>query len=229
MPVLAAFGLARGMGPHVLADVAVLAGFALVAGSSLPSRTVRSIAGSVGLVTSSAILVHVWGGTIEAHFAFFVVVSILMLYQDWVPFLIAIGFVVIHHGIVGGLAPTSVYAHDGAHSNAWKWALIHGGFVLAAAAANLVSWRANEQLLRDPLTGLASRLVLHDRLRTALARAGGQGTAVAVLFIDLDRLKVLKTRSGTRPATWCSARSPTGCAAPAAAPTSPCASAATSS
>jgi diguanylate cyclase (GGDEF)-like protein len=192
VPALAIFGLARGMGLHVLIDVAVLAGFALVAGSRWPSRTVRSIAGSVGLVTCSALLVHVWDGTIEAHFAFFVVVSILMLYQDWVPFLIAIAFVIVHHGVVGALAPTSVYMHD----DPWKWALIHGAFVLAAAAANLVSWHANEQLLRDPLTGLASRLVLHDRIRGALERARGHGTAVAVLFIDLDRFKVLNDSLG---------------------------------
>jgi len=196
VPALTLFGLARGMGPHVLADVGVLAGFAVVAGIERAGRTVRSIAGSVGLVTSSAILVHVWDGTIEAHFAFFVVVSILMLYQDWVPFLIAIGFVVVHHGVLGALSPTSVYAHDGAHANSWYWALIHGGFVLAAAAANLVSWRANEQLLRDPLTGLASRLVLTDRIRTALHRAARQGTLVAVLFIDLDRFKVLNDSLG---------------------------------
>jgi diguanylate cyclase len=196
VPALALFGLARGMGWHVLVDVAGLAGFALIAASRTPSRTIRSIAGSLGLVTCSALLVHIWAGTIEAHFAFFVVVSLLMLYQDWVPFLIAIAFVVVHHGVLGALAPASVYAHEGAQSNPWKWAVIHGGFVLAAAAANLVSWRANEQLLRDPLTGLASRLVLHDRLRAALERVRRNGGAVAVLFIDLDRFKVLNDSLG---------------------------------
>jgi diguanylate cyclase len=196
VPVLALFGLARGMGLDALVDVGVLAGFALVAGSSKAGRTVRSIAGSVGLVSASAILVHFWSGTIEAHFAFFVVISLLMLYQDWVPFLIAIGFVVVHHGIVGALAPTSVYAHGAAHPDPWKWALIHGGFVVAAAAANLVSWRANEQLLRDPLTGLASRLVLQDRVRAALERVRRHGRAVAVLFVDLDRFKVLNDSLG---------------------------------
>jgi diguanylate cyclase (GGDEF)-like protein len=196
VPALAAFGLARGMGQHVLVDVSALAGFALIASTDKANRTIRSIAGSVGLVSASAILVHVWGGAIEAHFAFFVVVSLLMLYQDWVPFLIAIAFVVIHHGVVGALAPGTVFAHDGAHANPWKWAVIHGAFVLAAAAANLVSWRANEQLLRDPLTGLASRLVLHDRVRTALDRARSHGTAVAVLFVDVDRFKVLNDSLG---------------------------------
>jgi diguanylate cyclase len=196
VPALALFGLARGMGLHVFTDVALLAAFAVLAGRPRLGRTARSIAGSIGLVTSSAMLVHIWGGTIEAHFHFFVVVSLLMLYQDWVPFLIAIGYVILHHGLMGAVAPTSVYAHDEAQSRPWLWALVHGGFVLAAAAANLVSWRANEQLLRDPLTGLPSRLVLHDRLRLALERARRQGTAVAVIFIDLDRFKLLNDSLG---------------------------------
>ena len=174
----------------------LLAVFALLAGSGRLSRTLRSIAGSTGLVTCSALLVHIWGGTIEAHFHFFVVVSLLMLYQDWVPFLIAIGYVVVHHGLMGALAPASVYNHPEAQQHPWLWALVHGGFVLASATANLVSWRANEQLLRDPLTGLPSRLVLHDRLRLALERARRQGTAVAVLFIDVDRFKVLNDSLG---------------------------------
>jgi diguanylate cyclase len=196
VPALALFGLARGMGVHVFLDVLLLAGFALAASSGRLNRTVRSIAGSTGLVTCSALLVHIWGGTIEAHFHFFVVVSLLMLYQDWVPFLIAIGYVVGHHGVLGALMPETVYAHAAAQTQPWLWALVHGGFVLASAAANLVSWRANEQLLRDPLTGLASRLVLHDRLRLALERVRRQGTAVAVLFIDLDRFKVINDSLG---------------------------------
>lgn len=196
IPALALFGLARGMGAQVLLDVLVLAGFALVASARGLSRTIRSIAGSTGLVTCSALLVHIWDGTIEAHFHFFVVVSLLMLYQDWVPFLIAIGYVVLHHGVMGALMPESVYSHAAARSDPWLWALVHGGFVLAAATANLASWRANEQLLRDPLTGLSSRLVLHDRLRLALDRARRQGTAVAVLFIDLDRFKLLNDSRG---------------------------------
>ena len=196
VPVLALFGLARGMGGHVLADVALLSGFALAAGSSHLSRSVRSIAGSTGLVTCSALLVHIWDGTIEAHFHFFVVVSLLMLYQDWVPFLIAIGYVVVHHGLMGAIAPDSVFSHGEAQTRPWLWALVHGGFVLASATANLVSWRANEQLLRDPLTGLPSRLVLHDQLQLALERARRQGTAVAVLFIDVDRFKVINDSLG---------------------------------
>jgi diguanylate cyclase len=192
VPALALFGLLRGLGPHVLVDAALPAAFALIASNPRSSRTVRSIAGSLGLVSCSALLVHIWGGTIEAHFSFFVVVSLLMLYQDWIPFLIAIAFVVLHHGVLGTLMPDAVFAHDAARQQPWMWALVHGGFVVAAAAANVASWRANEQLLHDPLTGLATRLVLDDRLR----RARRPGAGVAVLFIDLDRFKVLNDSLG---------------------------------
>jgi diguanylate cyclase (GGDEF)-like protein len=43
--------------------------------------------------------------------------------------------------------------------------------------------------MHDSLTGLPNRELLMDRLTVALARLGRQGTAVGVLFIDLDGFK----------------------------------------
>jgi len=43
--------------------------------------------------------------------------------------------------------------------------------------------------MHDRLTGLPNRELLMDRLTVALARLGRQGTAVGVLFIDLDGFK----------------------------------------
>jgi diguanylate cyclase (GGDEF)-like protein/PAS domain S-box-containing protein len=47
----------------------------------------------------------------------------------------------------------------------------------------------SHQALHDPLTGLANRVLLDDRLGLARARAARQGGLIAVLMIDLDDFK----------------------------------------
>ena len=51
-------------------------------------------------------------GAIEAHFSFFVMIAVIALYEDWVPFGVALGFVVAEHGIAGAIVPLSVYAEQ---------------------------------------------------------------------------------------------------------------------
>ena len=196
---LTAFGLLQGQSlPHMLVEGGALALVTAVAGSERATMKVRVAAASVGLISCSAVLVHLWGGAIEAHFHFFVMIGVLTLYQDWMPFLVAIGYVVVHHGIAGVLDPESVYNHPSAVEHPWRWALIHGAFVLAASAAHIVAWRTNEnQLLRDPLTGLPSRVLFVSRLSAALERLQRRPERhVAVLFLDLDRFKVINDSLG---------------------------------
>ena len=49
--------------------------------------------------------------------------------------------------------------------------------------------QSKELLGRDPLSGLANRLLFGERLDAALAALGETGDGLAVLFIDLDRFK----------------------------------------
>jgi anti-sigma regulatory factor (Ser/Thr protein kinase) len=123
---------------HAL-PIAALAALAMVP----MSRRRSSVVVAIGLLTCSALLVHVTNGLIESHFHFFVVMAILTLYEDWTPYALAFGYVVLHHGVLGTLSPQHVYAHGG---SAWGWALVHAGFIGAAGAANVVSWRLNEQV-----------------------------------------------------------------------------------
>ena len=59
--------------------------------------------------------------------------------------------------MLGALTPAQVFNHPAAERAPFKWALIHGGFVLAASVAYLVNWRLSERLeglaRTDPLTG----------------------------------------------------------------------------
>src|SRR5262249_21253721 len=112
---LIVFGLCTGASfwPS-FADAALVGMAALLARWGRGSRRVRAVLASLGLVTASAVLVHLSGGYIEMHFHFFVMVVIIALYQDWIPFLLAIGYVVFHHGVVGVLVPSAVYNHPAA-------------------------------------------------------------------------------------------------------------------
>jgi two-component system cell cycle sensor histidine kinase/response regulator CckA len=142
---LTAFALATGNDlVHSLVEGSVVAAMGLGATSKRLSRTLRALIASLGLVTSAAVLTHLSGGYIEMHFHFFVMLGVIALYQSWVPFLGAITYVALHHGIVGVLDPRSVYNHPAAIASPWTWAFIHAGFVLAASVAMIVTWRAHE-------------------------------------------------------------------------------------
>jgi diguanylate cyclase (GGDEF)-like protein/PAS domain S-box-containing protein len=53
-----------------------------------------------------------------------------------------------------------------------------------------------ERAVRDPLTGLANRTLLLERLRGVLARDARTGQSTAVLFLDLDGFKAVNDRFG---------------------------------
>ena len=60
------------------------------------------------------------------------------------------------------------------------------------AAADRIHWLAHH----DPLTGLANRTLLHERISHTLARARRAETTVAVLCLDLDGFKSINDLNG---------------------------------
>jgi hypothetical protein len=130
---------------HAGAEVGIVAMAALAATWQRPARTVRAALATAGLFTCSALLVHFSGGVTEMHFHFFVMVVVVTLYQDWFPFLLGIAFVLLHHGVMGTVAPETVFSSTEAVANPWLWASIHAGFILAASVACLVAWKRQEE------------------------------------------------------------------------------------
>ncbi len=189
--VVLAWAWGYGQPAAVAVLVSVAGPLALAVAPGL-SRVVRAGATTCSLMAASIALVHLWGGVTEAHFVFFVMIGVVSLYQDWVPFGIAVVVVAAHHGVVGTLHPHAVFGHGG-QGNPWVWAGIHAAFVLAASLAHLSSWRLNEdQVLSDPLTGLANRTLLEEFTHRLLSRGG----AVSLLFIDVDDFKAVNDGRG---------------------------------
>lgn len=130
---------------HAFAKGLMVAFFAAVATWGATNRLIQASVVGTGLMTASAVLVHLSGGYIELHFHFFVMVAFLALYQDWLPYLVAIVYVALHHGVIGVIWPHEVFNHAAAINAPWTWAGVHAFFILWAAAASVIAWRFNEK------------------------------------------------------------------------------------
>ncbi len=76
-----------------------------------------------------------------------------------------------------------------------------GGFVLNTRDDTdrvALAKQLQEQVFRDPLTGLSNRALLSDRASQAFARSQRTGDAVAIMAIDLDAFKLVNDGFGHR-------------------------------
>lgn len=164
------------------------------------SRRLRSGVTSLGLISSSALLVHLANGAIEMHFHFFVAIGIITLYQDWTPYILATAFVILHHGVIGVLSPTSVYNNAAAWERPWQWAIIHAGFVCIAGLVGLVNWRFIESERERAETALRERVAaeeaLHLRDQFVSLAAHELKTPLTALLGYLDVVQRRTARSG---------------------------------
>jgi methyl-accepting chemotaxis protein len=121
------------------------------------------VVGAVLLMGYSSLLIHLGGGLIELHFHVFVVMTVLLIYYDWLPIVAAAGAIAGEHVALNLLAPYSVFK-DGP---SWGIVALHAVFVVlqtvtcifiaqrirqaVTAVAAAADWMADAQLPR--LTG----------------------------------------------------------------------------
>jgi diguanylate cyclase (GGDEF)-like protein len=188
----------------LLTDVGVPALGAFAASRRSLGRGARSGIAAVSLMLTSAVVVHLMNGSTEAHFHFFVMIPVVALYEDWVPFGLAVAVVLVHHGLVGTVDPKAVYDHGSAVQHPWRWAFVHAAFFASACVGAIINWKLHEearsaeqsltarvrhQAHHDPLTGLPNRAQLLDHAADLLADPSRRKQPVAVLLVDLDRFK----------------------------------------
>jgi methyl-accepting chemotaxis protein len=148
VPVILVLGFFTGQlsvanhGPLLLGILGAVMVCGVVSGAATGQRG-RAVATSVGFLLAADALVQAGDGMIDLHFHFFVVIALIGLYQDWVPFALAIVLVAVQHFGVGLLAPELVFGEHAMHDSAAQMfgrALLHAGFVLAMAAAQVTYW-----------------------------------------------------------------------------------------
>ena len=118
----------------------------------------------------------------------------------------------LHSGreeLAAGRVSTTTYrflCHDGTYrwSEATSRCVNADGVDLVVSTVRDVEQRRRSDLtlqrqaLADPLTGVANRTVLMDRLHQGLRRLSRGGGILAVLYVDLDRFKVINDSLGHR-------------------------------
>jgi signal transduction histidine kinase len=184
IPPLFAFGLWQGYDVrHMVLEVAPPTA-ALAFARLARNRRLAGFFVSFGLIFCSYLLVHLSEGSIEAHFHFFILIGLIVLYQDWVPLLWNTLFTVVSHGVGGVVDPSSVYNHYAAQNKPWLWAGIHGVSVLAACVGVTIFWK-NTEMEQHRSARLASDLA-ESELAAVQAQAA-QRQSISDLFVNLAR------------------------------------------
>lgn len=163
---------------HGYVEVAPVLMAALVAGFGRLSRTWSASIAAGALMICSGVIVHLSSGMIEAHFHFFVMIPVIALYEAWPPFLLAVAYVLFHHGIMGTLRPKSVYNMPAAWEHPWLFAGVHAAFFACASIACVVNWWLHEKarLATQAQTQLLGTIV--DSLRDGLMVVDPQGNVL---------------------------------------------------
>ncbi|HET6954464.1 MAG TPA: ATP-binding protein, partial [Acidimicrobiales bacterium] len=177
VPALFVFGVWRNYDVrHVALELAVPVACLVFARRAF-NRRLAAFFVTAGLVYCSVVLVHLSGGAIEAHFHFFILIGLIALYQDWVPFLWNVIFTVLSHGVGSSIGASLMFSHAAGQTRPWSWAALHGVAVLAACVGVVIFWKHTEQeqqrnvqLVADLAAADAARRVATSELLVNLAR-----------------------------------------------------------
>jgi methyl-accepting chemotaxis protein len=174
------------------------------------SRRFQAVTASTGLLFTAIGLVHAGGGLTDLHFGFFVLIALTGLYQDWASLAAAVVVVLVHHLVVGLVAPTAVFSDPRAQEHPLPWALLHTAFVVAMVAVQLATWRFAEsaqaeatlevRAAQDQAGRLLSQAAADAEQREQEARvdAAGQQAEREQLAVRLDQVLDATAETGKR-------------------------------
>ncbi|MFK8025061.1 MAG: methyl-accepting chemotaxis protein [Ilumatobacter sp.] len=200
LPVLVAVGVLNDFdATHIAADLGIVTLLAVLA-TVAQSRTVRSLAASLGSLAAAAALIHLSGGATEAHFHLFVVLVFVALYQDWRALGGTVVFTVIHHIGVSLIDPDGAFNHAPAQEQPVLWATIHATFVVLEVIGILCFWRVAEDAQRQASEAGIAMLQEADERLAAETRAAQEQLERETLRMSLEQESVKEAERRARDA-----------------------------
>ncbi|GAA2709859.1 hypothetical protein Apa02nite_080790 [Actinoplanes palleronii] len=123
----------------------------------LPSTQAKASHTSVGLIACTFVAIELSGGSMTAHIHLYAILIYVALYQMWAPLISAVVVVVVHHGVLGLLAPERVFGmHHMGVPAAIEQVAVHAGLAAVEVVGIVIFWhfaeqaeRENEQLAAD--------------------------------------------------------------------------------
>ena len=99
---------------------------------------------SLGLISTSFVAIALSHGDLSAHLHLFAILVFVAIYQMWSPLLWTIVAVVLHHSIIGVLAPDQVFGMSMSNTEALLMVGVHAGIVVLEVIAILLFWHFAE-------------------------------------------------------------------------------------
>lgn len=116
--------------PHIWSALVIgglICSLPILLANYYPGRTITRQTIAVGQALASALLIHLMGGRIEAHFHIFGSLAFLAFYRDWKVLITASIVVAVDHIARGLFWPESIY---GLSIFGWQRSLEHAGWVI---------------------------------------------------------------------------------------------------
>jgi methyl-accepting chemotaxis protein len=126
----------------------VVVGFAGAASAVRAMRTKAELT-SLGLIACTFVAIELSGGAMSSHIHLYAILIFVALYQQWRPMLFAVLLVVVHHGVLGVIAPERVFGMPMHIGEAMVAVAVHGGLALLEVAGILIFWHFAEESERE--------------------------------------------------------------------------------
>lgn len=143
VPALAAVGLLLGSAVSAIAIASLILITLATVGTVARNRALAAAAVSLALITASGALIHLTDGVTATHFHFFVVVTAISLYRNWLLLALAVTYAIAYQFSARLFEMTGAQA-DAVVEPVW-WATIQSVGIVVLSLILMAGWRLTER------------------------------------------------------------------------------------